>query len=987
MRALEQIRLVIRRQLFAVIEPQQKGAFKAHLYEINVTRFMTQCSVLMLMDFCSLLMYLAYYAQQGAYLPVHIAVHIVKIAGMPFLILFLSRESDKGYNPASFLDRNVEILYPAMHFIAELLLFFTGPKDHGALLRLAAVPFIMGGIPVIPQRRAFFLELAAYLLLSATVTHRTVYGQYVVQFAYFANLWVVVFPCAILISFTVYSWFVNTYKAKMNAEAAEQALLDANQRLSDISRHDPLTGLLNRRGFQQYFDGIWYDRAHTEDTATVLMIDIDYFKLLNDKYGHLVGDECLVQVTHALSEALQDKGYTLARYGGEEFIAAVYNQPHEETVAVANRLRMQVLGMQIDNPDSDVAPYATISIGVATRRIRDTLTYDTLVNQADECLYFAKRFGRNQVIHRSYASEGCFDIHGAHIDLASNGSYDDMSIRKAFRELSVDCMYLYDGHRHILINNKAIMDTYHLPEIVHNPTLEKVSELLPIIHADKRIFISGLKRCIDGKRPFFSIDVHVRTVGKELKLVSFRANILYDASGAVELLHGTMLTIEKIIAYSDYANRHALTSTTTLLPNRQKLTLDLKEILGGEDASGYLVMLDIRRFREVNGVFGHIVGDKVLAEVAVGLSALVGVHAPVYHYGVDQFVIVARTLDQAEILRLTKRIEGYFGTQCTAVDGMDRPIAFHMVAVAYAPQTSQETLLVDLDIALQLAKLDEGEGVKFFSAEEREKFLAQFNLNKALVRAVNNGLEGFMVFYQPIISKHDRRFIGAEALLRWRDADGNIVPPMSTVPLLEKSGLMARVEPWIFEQVCKDCSAWIRQGAPDDFFVNINLSPNIITRATLEDELYAAMRAHGLRSCNITLEVPETAAILEMRSTIEMLSALRAKGIRIAIDDFGSGYSSLSYLNTLPVDEVKIDRSFVMDIESDDQADAFLRAVVELAKTMDYVVCVEGVETTGQTDLISRSGADYMQGFYFGRPVQADAFFTQFLKSAMTDEG
>lgn len=981
MRAIDQIRNVVQRQLFAVIAPDQKGSFRAHLFRINVTRFMTQCFILILMDICSLLMYLVYYAREGTFLPWHLHVHATKIAAMPLLILYLSRMNRKGYNPASRLDRNIELLYPALHFLLEFALFASGPMDLGAFLRLAAVPFIMGSIPVIPQRRAFVLELAAYLILSIYVPRQTIYGLLVKPFAFFINVWGVVFVCANLISFTVYSWFVRTYTASQEAEQAQQELLHLNGRLRDISRRDSLTGLLNRRGFQEYMDTAWRTRGQTEETATVMMMDIDYFKLLNDKYGHLVGDECLIRITDTLSKALDPMGYTLARYGGEEFVAVRYNHPHGQAVLDANRLRMQVFSQQIDNPDSDVAPYVTISIGVATRPVHQTASYDTLINEADECLYFAKRYGRNQIIHATPHGEGRYDIHGTRIDLASEGSLDDTNIRKAFREMSVDCMFVYDRRQGALINNNAMVSAYHVPERLENPTLDKIAVMLPITHEDRRVLLSALRTCIEARQPFFSIDVHMRMQNKEERLVSIRTNLLYDEAGAVTLAHGTMLSIEKIIAHNDHANRHALINTTTLLPNRQKLTLDLKEILGKPDGCGYLLMLDIKRFREINGVFGHSVGEKVLCEVSVALSRLSGTMGPVYHYGVDQFALILQTTQTETIEEMVRSIEHYFATQSAVVDGMDRPIAFCAVAVAYTPQTSLDLLLIDLDIAIQLVKMNDCQAFMFFTMEEREQFLSQFNLNKALVQAVQNDLAGFMLFYQPIINSQTKQIIGAEALLRWRDASGNIIPPVLTIPLLEKSGLMARVEPWIFETVCADCGAWIRRGAAAEFFVNINLSPNTITRPTLEAELHAAMARHGLTSRNLTLEVPETAAITEMRSTIEILSSLRAQGIRIAIDDFGSGYSSLSYLSTLPADEVKIDRSFVMDIESNDQASAFLHAVVNLAKTMDYVVCVEGVETDQQSDLITQSKADYLQGFLYGKPMDADAFCAQLLSA------
>lgn len=979
MRAFDLIKNVVRNQLFAVLPPEYDEPFAAHLFSVNVRRFVTQCFVLVLMDTCSFFFYLFHYIETGVFLAPHLLVHVGKILLMAVGMVLLPRFGTRAYNPGSFLDANVDVLFPSLHFVLELLLFATGLQDLGACMRLLAVPFVMGSIPVLRQVRSFIMLFTTYVVLYIFLPLATPYRQFAQHNGLFVNTWIVVFFCAVLISFTVYSWFLNKFMSDERAKSAQTKLAALNDRLSLISMHDPLTGLLNRRGFQQHMDQTWKTHRESGHMATVIMIDIDFFKLLNDKFGHLAGDECLINVTHALSDVMRDEEYHLSRYGGEEFIAMAYNRPHADMVELANRLRTRILGLRIDNPDSDVAPFVTISVGVATRPVLAMPHYDALVNAADECLYFAKRFGRNQVVQYQGDSTGYRDVHGVRLDLVTDGTFDPGYMRRAFRDISVDCTFHYDTREAVITFSRAAMEIFKTPGRIASPTLEKVMEHVPVVHADRRVLLAALRKSMEDRDAFFTMDVHIPIRGNVDMLVSLRVNFLYSADGALQVVYGSMLNVEKILLYSNYVNMHALTSVITLLPNRQKLTLDLNALLGEPDTQGFIVFLDIRRFREINGVYGHVLGDKVLGEVALRLSRLSGGLAQAYHYDVDQFALLAdrRSHDEAEALM--QHIREQFILYPVVVDGISLSVEFSMVAVAYGPKSGLEALLVDLDIAIQVCKFDEAKPYIFFTYGEREEFLEKFNLNKALIAAVQKDFQGFMVMFQPIIDMKQKRYIGAEALLRWCDADGNITPPGVIIPMLEQSGYMPAVEVWIFEQACRTCRSWIDQGAPEDFFINVNLSPNFIGRSTLLEEIAGAVERHGLSMRNITFEVPETAAILEMKNTIATLEALRGKGFRIAIDDFGSGYSSLSYLNSLPVDEVKIDRSFVLNIDENESSKDFLGAVVSLAKSMNFLVCVEGIETSEQSGILDKTGADFLQGFYFGRPVLPDVFFSRFL--------
>ena len=203
---------------------------------------------------------------------------------------------------------------------------------------------------------------------------------------------------------------------------------------------------------------------------------------------------------------------------------------------------------------------------------------------------------------------------------------------------------------------------------------------------------------------------------------------------------------------------------------------------------------------------------------------------------------------------------------------------------------------------------------------------------------------------------------------------------MKVIPALNQVNKMLDVEQWIIDEACKQCARFVKESGNDDFFININLETSLIGRETIIKEILTAKDKYGLKNKNLFFEVTESAPLEGKEDSIDTLRTLQQMGINIAIDDFGTGFSSLSYLKTLPVDEIKIDRSFVLNSESDKSAENFLSEVINLTKNMGYKVCVEGVENTKQFDIINSKSIDFYQGFYFGRHTKADSFIKQFLK-------
>ncbi|MDR1616480.1 MAG: EAL domain-containing protein [Syntrophomonadaceae bacterium] len=969
----------INNQLLAKIPEKHESSFNGHVYSINVLRFIFQCCLVILAHFISLTFYLiAFFGNNYQY--IIIIGHSFIIIATIFLFFFFNKLYSKNYFANSFLERNISLIYPILFELGELLVFIITPSYRiSSLVFLVAAPFIVGGIPVINQKRSF-ITLGVIHLIYALYLPAVIPLSFSGHIIFIKNVFLA-FSCSFLISFTVYSRFVNNFIADINELEAKEELFKINKQLDIIAQHDQLTGIFNRWSFQKRMDETWHAKTENpNDTITVMMIDIDFFKKFNDRFGHKAGDSTLVKVTQTIAGEMPD-GSIFARYGGEEFIAIAYNKNHQDMVDSAEHIRNKVLSLQIENPDNRVNAYLTVSIGLATGYVSQLNSYDTLIDWADECLYMSKNTGRNKVIHTLNRPGAYRDINGIEANFPQTYEANIISesyVQKALSNISADCTLIYDARQNAIEFSQSSIDLFDMPAKIINPSIGKFLDYINIVPEERARLFEQLDYAFKNKEAFLSLEFHIYTHDQRVLPVAARARCIYY-NNALTIIYASFFSIQKIIEYNHFLKRRTMTNSVTLLPDRQKFHMDISNILEQENESGYLLFLDIKNFKEINQSFSHNIGDKVLRETGKYLSKIAHKYPPIYNYGIDQFLIIARNAGKNETLRLMENIHNYFHSNLLIKKGLDIKVNIATAAIEYSSRNTQmDNLFIDLDIAMQMVKYNYNNGLKysFFNEADRSGFMSKIDLNKRLRKAIGNNFAGFMLYYQPIISSDGRKCVGAEALLRWQDKNGEINLPDDIIPFLERSDLMAMVEKWIFNTVCEQCQQWINQGISEDFFIQINLSPAVIGRASLFEEIYMAVTNYNLNTRNIILEITETASILEIENVFHILQRLRQNGLKIAIDDFGRGYSSLSYLNSLPTDEVKIDRSFVVGIEADETKREFMNVIINLAKSMGFTVCVEGIETYGQYQILNQLNIDIIQGNYFAHPMRADDFFS-----------
>jgi diguanylate cyclase (GGDEF)-like protein/PAS domain S-box-containing protein len=423
------------------------------------------------------------------------------------------------------------------------------------------------------------------------------------------------------------------------------------------------------------------------------------------------------------------------------------------------------------------------------------------------------------------------------------------------------------------------------------------------------------------------------------------------------------------------AHHDALTG----LPNRALLLDRLEQALAQGNRHGHKVavmFLDLDRFKSINDTLGHAVGDDLLKQVAIRLREAVRASDTVSRLGGDEFVIVVREVLVADDAgRVAEKIIAAL-SPVMAVDGHELRVT-PSIGIAVYPDDGRDAyaLMKNADAAMYHAKANGRNAYQFFAAPMNEKASRFFDLEQRLRAAVD--LERLQLHYQPLVDLEQYRVCGFEALLRWPDAERGWIPPAEFIPVAEETGLILPIGEWVLRQAMVQGCEWRRQGRPA-LPIAVNLSARQFHQPGLVDLVSEVLADTGQPASLLELEITESTLMHDAADTLAKLRALSEMGVRLAIDDFGTGYSSLAYLKRFPVHKLKVDRSFVQDLEHDRDDAAIVAAVIQLARNLGLDALAEGVETGAQLARLIGLGCRSFQGFHLAHPLppeRADELF------------
>ena len=457
-----------------------------------------------------------------------------------------------------------------------------------------------------------------------------------------------------------------------------------------------------------------------------------------------------------------------------------------------------------------------------------------------------------------------------------------------------------------------------------------------------------------------------------------------DAQGLLTHYVGTFRDITDAKAAEEQIESLAYSDLLTGLPNRRRLIIQLQQaMIAGEQEKrqGALLLVDLDRFKSLNDALGHKRGDLLLQQIAMRLQACVHEGESVARVGGDEFVVLLKQLDQS-------KLEAAMYAETTAnkiLAAIRRPYPIEgtevscnaSIGIALFGEQHEDTVepLKRAELAMYEAKERGRNTLRFFDPGMQAVVNSRVAMEAALREAITSNQ--FLLHYQAQVTELGR-ITGVEALLRWLDPNRGMVSPAEFIPLAEEDGLILPIGDWVLETACRQLARWASQPEMAHLTVAVNISARQFHQRDFVDRVLLTLERTGANPYRLKLELTESLLISDVADVISKMDALKARGVGFSLDDFGTGYSSLSYLKRLPLDQLKIDQSFVRDILIDPDDAAIARTVVALAENLGLVVIAEGVETAAQRDFLASLGCHNYQGYLFSRPLPVHEFETFF---------
>ncbi|MHB8222482.1 MAG: EAL domain-containing protein [Desulfurivibrionaceae bacterium] len=439
---------------------------------------------------------------------------------------------------------------------------------------------------------------------------------------------------------------------------------------------------------------------------------------------------------------------------------------------------------------------------------------------------------------------------------------------------------------------------------------------------------------------------------------------------------GVVTDLSQLRLHEERSPRLAHYDPLTALPNRLLLEARLQHTLeraSREENRAAVLVIDLDQFKTINDSHGHAAGDALLVAVTRRLRTRLREEDTLSRLAGDQFVLVLEALhDYQEAEIMARSIQALLESPFVLPGGC-KAFVRASVGISVYPQdgNTAQALLVGADAAVHRAKELGGRQFCYYTSELNVQARATLVMEEALRRALDQ--EEFVLYYQPKIDLRSGRIVGAEALLRWQRPGCGLVSPLEFIPAAEKNGLIEGIGAWVIRDACRQMRAW-RDAGLGGVKVAVNVSARQFRYGGLEEEIIQALTQYGVKPSHLMLELTESMLMDAPEKAVARMTALKRLGLRLSLDDFGTGYSSLAYLGRFPIDQMKIDRSFVKDIVTDPGAATIATSVISLAHRMRVGVVAEGVETEAQAGYLRQNGCDEIQGYLFSKPLPAEEF-------------
>lgn len=531
---------------------------------------------------------------------------------------------------------------------------------------------------------------------------------------------------------------------------------------------------------------------------------------------------------------------------------------------------------------------------------------------------------------------------------------------------SSDSIWEYDGiSARYYMSNTLLINMGYLDQEIKLDVLEDWVAF--ILEEDRLGFLTYVSEFTDVPTESFQVSYRVRRKDGSIAWIRTKGSAQISDSGKIMKVAGSHTDITLFINHQEELTKIAYYDRLGNLLNWHGFKREVEKRIDNDPGHPFtLLYLDIDDFKNINDFYGYGIGDALLVEISLGIKRMLSKQSVIANLGGDGFGFLLEGDQHSEILRFIDSIYRSL-SKIKAIEGRVIEVSA-CIGIAQYPKDdiNFEELMQCADEAMFEAKLKGKNTYVFFSDEMHEAHLKKIELTNTLRKAVDKK-ELFMM-YQPVYDLTDKHVVSMEALLRWRPYGKDLISPDIFIPLAETSGLINKIELWVFEDVFKQIVEW-RKIRSRNIPIAINLSTKGITDDHFIHSIIGLMEKYDIKAGEIEIEITETSLIEQAETALANLYLLSGHGIKILLDDFGKGYSSLTYLVSLPIDVIKIDRGFTQRIHSSKEVDAVISTIIELAHLIEIEVIAEGIEFENQMNFLKSLGTDYGQGYLLHYPA------------------
>ena len=724
----------------------------------------------------------------------------------------------------------------------------------------------------------------------------------------------------------------------------EQEHLAALSMANELARKDVLTGTKNLTAYREAEKELQRQMDEDGSPFGILVSDINSLKVVNDTEGHKAGDEYIRSVSRLICRSFSHS--PVFRIGGDEFVVILRGEDFENRKELTDGLRKKVE----ENIRFGEGPLT--ASGLAVFRPSEDRTPGDVFNRADRRMYEEKARLKELKLQqdtRSIRKKVNFKL----ITTERRNKLD--SLFKSFEVVSEGSyVYLCDMKYDFSRWSKAAVDAYGLPsEYMYGAGDIWEERIHP---EDREAYHRGIEELFAGDAAEHDMQYRARRISGEYDICTCRGVVIRDPSGEPDYFAGTIRN-HGIQGHID---------TLTGLRNQFGFFEDLEGYIK-RNRKVSVILFGISKFHEINEIYGYRFGNSVLQYYARAVYDTTGNQGRSYRIDGTKFAVISNTLSTAEMRAVYDGFRARLHESFT-VEGRKILLDLHGGILEVGRfDVDAQTAYSCLNFAFEESKLRRhGELVEF---GDEVKGTSQERLEKLhVIRAsIKRGCDGFFLLYQPVVNAATEKMIGAEALIRWKNDAYGLVFPDQFIPVLETDPLFPELGEWIIREAVTTARE-IRKRQPG-FIISVNLSYTQLERPDFADMVYRILKELEYPPENLCLEVTERCRMLDPELLRNVTARLKSWGIRIALDDFGTGFSSVGIMKEIRFDTIKIDRSFVMDIEKSHTDGQLVRNITGLASAFGASVCAEGVETAGMRDILLDFRVESFQGYYYAKPL------------------